>query len=149
MLGMLMSAGLDFLADMVKDKGEQVVNEVVKKTTGIDLTKTKTLSKEDITKLRANEKEILNMVLKDKQNARNMAVELANSNGSWLVKNTGSIIGLFVTISSFVLFALLLSGKLDINNSNVALIAGYAGGYISTILSFYFGSSKTEADRIK
>jgi hypothetical protein len=77
-----------------------------------------------------------------------MNVELSKSD-SWLVKNTGSILALFVTLSTFTLFGLLLSGKLTIDNPNVALIAGFVGGYVTTILSFYFGSSKTEADKVR
>ena len=77
-----------------------------------------------------------------------MAIELGKSD-SWLLKNTGSLIGIFTVVSSFVLFVLLLNGTLSIENSTVAIIVGFVGGYVSQILSFYYGSSKNEADKDK
>jgi hypothetical protein len=59
------------------------------------------------------------------------------------------MIAIFTVLAVFALFGLLLNGNLSIENSNVAMIVGFAGGYVTQILSFYFGSSKTEADKLK
>ena len=150
-LGLLANAGVNLVEKFV-GAGEDKAIEVIKEKTGIDLAKKQNLSQEDILKLKEFENKNKEFLLKqielanaDRDSARNMNIELSKSD-SWLVKNTGSILALFVTLSTFVLFGLLLNGNLTIDNPNVALIAGFVGGYVTTILSFYFGSSKTESD---
>ncbi len=144
MIGTLVSLGLD----LFKDKAEDVVFAGIKKATGIDLTGVNPaeLSEAQINKIKAAEANIakeMELIYADKDSARRMAVELGKSD-SWLLKNSGSMIGLFVVIMSMSLFGLLLSGQLTIANSNVAMIVGFAGGYITQVLSFYFGSSKNK-----
>jgi len=148
---MLASAGMDLVSKFI-DTGKDKAVEVLKEKTGIDLSKKDRLSQSEILKLKEFENKNKEFLLKqielanaDRDSARNMSIELSKSD-SWLVKNTGSILALFVTLSTFILFGLLLNGNLTIDNPNVALIAGFVGGYVTTILSFYFGSSKTEAD---
>jgi len=145
----LASAGMDLVSKFI-DTGEDKAIEVIKEKTGVDLSKEP--SEKDFIKLRQFEQYNKDFLLKqielmnqDRDSARNMNIELSKSD-SWLVKNTGSILALFVTLSTFTLFGLLLSDNLTIDNPNVALISGFVGGYVTTILSFYFGSSKTEAD---
>ncbi len=148
---MLASAGMDLVSKFI-DTGKDKAVEVLKEKTGIDLSKKDRLSQSEILKLKEFENKNKEFLLKqielanaDRDSARKMNIELSKSD-SWLVKNTGSILALFVTLSTFILFGLLLNGNLTIDNPNVALIAGFVGGYVTTILSFYFGSSKTEAD---
>ena len=144
-LGALLSAGINIF----KDATEEMALKGIKKVTGLDLSKKKELSKSDIATIRRNEVAIskeLELIYEDKQSAREMTVELSKSD-SWLLKNTGSLIGIFTVVSSFVLFVLLLNGTLSIENSTVAIIVGFVGGYVSQILSFYYGSSKNEADK--
>jgi len=150
---MLEAAGSKLLSKLI-NTGSEKAKEFIEKKTGVNLDKEP--SNEDVKKLvefeKKNSEEIqkrLESILKDKQNAREMNVELSNSNGSWLIKNTGSIIALTTIIAVFALFGLLLHGDLSIENPNVSLICGYAGGYVMAILSFYFGSSKTEADKVR
>jgi len=145
----LANAGLDLLSNLINEGEDKAIN-LIKDKTGIDLSKPP--SKDDILKLKEfeekNKELILNqleLILKDKQSARNMSIELSKSS-SWLLKNTGSLIALFVVTAGFILFILLLLNMLSIDNPNVAMILGFVGGYITQILSFYFGSSKTEAD---
>ena len=144
-LGALLEAGISIF----KDATEVVALKGIKKVTGLDLSKKKELSKSDIAIIKRNEASLLKemeLIYEDKQSARNMAIELGKSD-SWLLKNTGSLIGIFTVVSSFVLFVLLLNGTLSIENSTVAIIVGFVGGYVSQILSFYYGSSKNEADK--
>ena len=144
----LLGLGIGFITNLVKDKGQDLAIEGIKKATGIDLSTKKELTPNERQLLIASEQRILReteLIYIDKQNARNMSIELSKSN-SWLLKNAGSLIALFVVSACFGLFVLLLKGSLSIENSNVAMIVGFAGGYISQILSFYFGSSKEQAD---
>ena len=145
----LTNAGIDLVSKFI-DTGKDKAIEIIKERTSVDLSKEP--SNEDLIKLKEFEKNNRDFLLKqielmnqDRDSARKMSVELSKSD-SWLVKNTGSILALFVTLSTFTLFGLLLNGNLTIDNPNVALISGFVGGYVTTILSFYFGSSKTEAD---
>lgn len=154
-LGLLANAGVNLVEKFV-GAGKDKAIEVIKEKTGIDLSKKQNLSQEDILKLKEFEnknKEFLlretEAFLKDKQNARNMAIEISKNGKDWLVRNTGSLIALFVVTAVFILFGLLLNGNLSIENSNVAMIVGFTGGYVTQILSFYFGSSKTEADKVR
>jgi len=149
---MLADAGMNLVSKFI-DTGKDKAIKVIKEKTGVDLSKEP--SKEDFIKLKEFENKNKEFLLKqielmnqDRDSARNMSIELSKSN-SWLVKNTGSILALFVTLSTFILFGLLLNGTLTIDNPNVALIAGFVGGYVTTILSFYFGSSKLEADKVR
>jgi len=148
----LANAGLNLLSDLI-DNGKEEAVKVIENKTGVKL-KPK-LTKVEIDKLKEFEQnnqklllEELKTYIKDKESARKMQVELSKSN-SWLLKHTGSIIALITIICGFSMFALLLEGKFSIDNPNVALIAGFVGGYITNILSFYFGSSKNEADKAK
>jgi len=141
-VGMLAKAGFDYLAEA----GEDAAREAVKKATGINLDEKSELTESDLQKIKSRENAIteqLNIILADKHNARNMAIELSKSD-SFLLKNTGSMIGIFTIITSFVLFVFILSGNLDTNNPNVSLILGFAGGYITQILSFYYGATKNK-----
>ena len=131
---------------------ENVVVSGVKKVTGIDLDKKTELTADEIERIKKAEFTIgeeLKQILIDKQNARLANVAIQNSDTGWLVKNTGSMIALMIIIAVFGLFGLLLNGQLDIANSNVALIAGFSGGYVSSVIAFYFGSSKNESDKSK
>jgi len=147
---MLAKAGAGLLGDLI-NTGSDKAKEFIEQKTGVKLDSEP--SEKDVKKLVEFEKQNKQLILdkmeaifKDKQNAREMNIEIANSNGGWLLKNTGSMIALITILSVFTLFGMLLSGNLSIENPNVSLICGYAGGYVMAILSFYFGSSKTEAD---
>jgi hypothetical protein len=148
---MIVEALLEAGISIFKNATEEVALEGIRKVTGLDLSKKRELNKSDIATIRRNEVALakeMELIYMDKQNARNMTIELSKSD-SWLLKNTGSLIGIFTVVSSFILFVLLLNGTLSIENSTVAIIVGFVGGYVSQILSFYYGSSKTEADKDK
>ena len=151
-LSILASEGLDLLHKFISSGSNEAV-DTVKKLTGVDLNRVNTLSQSHIQKLRQFEKDNKDFLIKqielrnkDTKNARDMIVKLSKTD-SWLLKNTGSILALVTVVFSFSLFALLLTGKLSLENPNVALIIGYLGGYVTHILSFYFGSSKNESDK--
>lgn len=145
----------DSRSDGVKELTNTVVGEVGKKLgvefkTKEDVVKHMATNPEDAVKLREIDAkfktDIEKMYLEDKQSARDTSVALQESTANWLVKSTGSMIAIGTIIASFTLFVLLLIGTIDMANPAVTLILGFAGGYITQILSFYFGSSKQHVD---
>ncbi len=145
----------DSRSDGVKELTQTVVQEAGKKL-GINFN-----TKEDVSNhLNANPVDAIKLkelddkyklsidelYLKDKSDARKMNVLIQQSK-DWLVRNAGSLIAIFVVVSTFGLWLCMLIGMTDsLNqsvlmsiNSSLTLSLGY-------VLSFYYGSSKTEAD---
>jgi nitrogen fixation/metabolism regulation signal transduction histidine kinase len=149
-LSMLAGLGIDFVKDMIADKGEDLVAQGIKKVTGIDVSKKTTLSTDEIITIKQSQKALskeLELIYADKQNARNMSIQLSKSK-SWLVANTGSLIAIFTVLSAFILDIIIL--YMVFNNQKVSpiltLIAGANNVKAGQVLSFYFGSSKEQAD---
>lgn len=86
----------------------------------------------------------------DKADSRNMNIELQRTKGSWLVKNTGSMVGMITIIGAFLLDIYILyhcfANSLDTLNPVITLIAGGASAKAIQVLSFYFGDNKAAAD---
>lgn len=157
---MILTAAITAITSMLADKGLGAVSkaieggadkaiELVSKKTGIDLSSKKELTAQDIEKLKVFQSthlKELEMFYADRADARNMNVKLQASK-DWLVRNAGSLISIFVVVSTFGLWLCMLVGITDnLNqtvlmsiNSSLTLSLGY-------VLSFYYGSSKTEAD---
>ena len=86
--------------------------------------------------------------LKDKQSARKMNSDLVASK-DWLVRNTGSLVAWFIIIGTVALdYLVAFDGLKDkVGDKEVLMfILGSMNTYTATVISFYFGSSKTEAD---
>jgi len=86
--------------------------------------------------------------LKDKSSARKMNSDLQVSK-DWLVRNTGSLIAWFIIIGTFILdYMVVFEGlKNEVGDKEVLMfILGSMNTYTAGVISFYFGSSKTEAD---
>ena len=143
MLGVLAGLGIDFVSDLIKDNGEDFVKEGIKKVTGIDLSKKKP-TKEEIQQIREMEVAIKNQVLEDRKNARSHSIGIQNSNAPMWVKLNKTLTGQVTILLCFTLFFFVLSGDIDLQNSNVALIVGASIGYVSQILSFLFGSTEVD-----
>lgn len=148
-VSMLAGKGLDLLSGAVESGADKAI-ELVSEKTGINL-KTKTaLNDDDIEKLKAfqeNNISELKLMYQDKQNARNMSIQLSNAK-SWLVANTGSLIALFTVLSAFALDMVMLYmvfKGLEVSPL-LTLIAGANNVKAGQVLSFYFGSSKEAAD---
>lgn len=147
MMSLLATAGLSFITDLIKDNGEDLVKQGIKKVTGIELKEG--LSPEQIEKLKQSQQEIIKQVYADRADARKMNIDLQVSK-DWLVRNTGSLLAIFVILSAFVLdvFILYQAIELGVNSLNpiVTLIAGATSTKAVQVLSFYFGDSKVNAD---
>ena len=86
--------------------------------------------------------------LEDKSSAREMNSNLQVSK-DWLVRNTGSLIAWFIIIGTFTLdYMVVFEGlKNEVGDKEVLMfILGSMNTYTAGVISFYFGSSKTEAD---
>ncbi len=86
--------------------------------------------------------------LGDKASARTMNVGLSASK-DWLVRNTGSLLAWVVVAGTFTLdYMVAFEGlKETVADKEILMfILGSMNTYTAGVISFYFGSSKTEAD---
>jgi len=154
-LGMLASAGLDLVKDFV-EAGKDKAAEVIKEKTGIDLTKTKKLTPQDIQKLKEFQEKNreflikqLELITKDKQNAREMRIETLTSDKTPLFsKIFPDVLAGVTVIATFVLFYIFASGRISTEQKDIILyILGMLSGITATIYAFYFGSSKGSQEK--
>ena len=85
---------------------------------------------------------------KDKQSARKMNSDLVASK-DWLVRNTGSLLAWFIVGGTVVLDYMIAFENLKdavADKEVLMFILGSMNTYTAGVVSFYFGSSKTEAD---
>jgi gas vesicle protein len=96
---------------------------------------------QDATKLKEIELRAKELLNQDRKDARDMNVRLQEY-GSWLVKNTASILAIGVVSLCFALFYMVLFGRLSLGEANTGMLIGGAIGFVTQVLSFYFGSSQ-------
>ena len=88
------------------------------------------------------------LYLEDKQSAREMNSNLVASK-DWLVRNTGSLLAWFIVIGTVALDYMIAFENLKdavADKEVLMFILGSMNTYTAGVISFYFGSSKTEAD---
>jgi len=86
--------------------------------------------------------------IEDKQSARKMNSDLVASK-DWLVRNTGSLLAWFIVIGTVALDYMIAFDNLKdavADKEVLMFILGSMNTYTAGVISFYFGSSKTEAD---
>jgi len=86
--------------------------------------------------------------IEDKQSARKMNSDLVASK-DWLVRNTGSLLAWFIVIGTVTLDYMIAFENLKdavADKEVLMFILGSMNTYTAGVISFYFGSSKTEAD---
>ena len=86
--------------------------------------------------------------LEDKQSARAMNSDLKASK-DWLVRNTGSLLAWIIVIGTIALDYMIAFDNLKdkvADKEVMMFILGSMNTYTAGVISFYFGSSKTEAD---
>jgi len=86
--------------------------------------------------------------IEDKQSARKMNSDLVASK-DWLVRNTGSLLAWFIVIGTVALDYMIAFENLKdavADKEVLMFILGSMNTYTAGVISFYFGSSKTEAD---
>jgi hypothetical protein len=146
---MLLSAIPGIVKLIQSDDKRETTKELISKVANklnVEPTKEKIMAHleanpEDSAKLKGIELEAEKLRYSDIANARDMNVNLQQSN-SWLAKNTGSVIAMVTMVLCFSLFAGVLFGKVELSEGNVGMLIGGAIGFVTQILSFYFGSSE-------
>ena len=139
---LLASVGIDFVKDLITDNGEELVKEGIKKVTGIDLQGKAEITPDERKAIIDAESQIKQQVFKDRESARKNEENIQNSNAPFLVKINKTIISQITLALCFILFFFVLTNQFNLQNSNVSLIVGACIGYVSQILSYYFGSAE-------
>lgn len=155
MIGTLLAgAGIKLFDKLIDNHGEDLVSKGIEKVTGIKLEGKTKLSPQEVQLINESELRIkeldfkkLSKILEDVADSRkhNISIQVAKD---WLVRNTGSILAIFTILSAFVLDVVILYMVFKGLNVDpiITLIAGANNIKAGQVLSFYFGSSKTEAD---
>jgi len=146
LLATLASNGLGMVADAVTKKGQEYVEDKLgidlsQKPTPATLTQWQSAAKE-------HEKDLLQMILSDKANARAMQVE-ALKQGDHLSKRFVYYFATFWSITSALYIAFITFGSIPEANVRFAdTILGFIlGTIIATIVQFFFGSSQGSKDK--
>ena len=98
---------------------------------------------EEAMKLRELELNAKKLIFADIASARDMNIRVQEM-GSFLAKNTSHILALVVIGLCFSLFYLVLIGAITLSEGNVGMLIGGGIGFVTQILSFYFGSSEVK-----
>lgn len=155
-LSTLAGLGIDFVVDLMKDKGQDLAIEGIKKVTGIDLSKEEKLTPEQIEKIKAHEVQIktldfkeLELQQKNTDSARAMNSNIQDSaNASPLAKVAAyyidfAIIGATIAVGMSLFF-------FDIPNANKELAYMMFGSLMTlsgTIINFHRGSTQGSKDK--
>ena len=146
--GLIASLGMKLFDSYAED----VIVGGIKKVTGIDLEGKQELKPHEIETIKRAESMLakeLELIYADKDSAREMNRVLQTSK-DWLVRNMGSLIAGVTVILTFMLDGYVLHQGISLGmealNPIVTLISGAMTTRVMTIYSFYYGSSKNEAD---
>jgi hypothetical protein len=155
LLPMLAGLGIDFVKDLIDDNGEDLVKEGIKKVTGIDLSKKKELTPQEVQaikeaefKLRELDYKELELESKDRDSARNMQVAALNQEDLFS-KRFVYYYASFITFVSFAYIFFITFGSIPEANVRFAdTILGFLLGVgLSNIIVYFFGSSKGSKDK--
>ena len=158
LIGMLAEAGMSLVSSFI-DKGKDEAIKFIKEKTGIDLSAKKTLTPEEVQKLKEFEiknKELIlqkiNMYLADTQDARKTFTALNTSEKTPLFnKLFPNILAGLTVVLTFALFYMFAQGNFEGAKKDIVVyILGVLSTITTQIFAFYFGSSmgskeKTEA----
>ena len=150
-LSLLAGLGIDFVKDLIEEKGDVLVTEGIKKVTGIDLTKKKELTTEEILAIKEAEAQIRNLdfeklklEFQNTDSARVMNSNIQTSaNSSTLAKNAAYYID-FAIISATIFVGILLFAKSipDANKELAYMMFGSLMTLSGTIINFHRGSTQ-------
>lgn len=163
LLPMIAGLGIDFIKDLITDNGEELVKEGIKKVTGIDLSKKKELTADEVIKIKEVEfklKELdfeeLKLSVQNTDSARNMNVEIQTSeNASSIAKNAAYYIDFAIIGGTLLVGAMLFFFGIPESNKDLAYtMFGSLITLSGTIINFHRGSSqgsknKTDASHMK
>ena len=157
-LSTLAGVGISFISDLIKDNGEDLVKEGIKKVTGIDLTKKKELTAEEINAIRLAEVELRNLDFKQ------LELEMENTNSARDMQKTAlnqedtfskRFVYYYAIVMTVFTFSYIIAITfVPIPESSVRFadtVLGFLLGVgLASIINYFYGSSsgsksKTEA----
>ena len=157
-LSTLAGVGISFISDLIKDNGEDLVKEGIKKVTGIDLTKKKELTAEEIKAIRLAEVELRNLDFKQ------LELEMENTNSARDMQKTAlnqedtfskRFVYYYAIVMTVFTFSYIIAITfVPIPESSVRFadtVLGFLLGVgLASIINYFYGSSsgsksKTEA----
>lgn len=150
-LAQLASAGMQKVVDSVLDKGVAHVEEKLGITLNPDADGK--LSNEKIATLKEaamkHEEFLVEQEVKDRSNARQREVDIAsNENVPLINKIITPALAIFVVLSSFILFGILIFVDVRPEAKDILIyILGVLSAAVTQILSYYFGSSQGSKDK--
>ena len=155
----LYSIGTNLLSSLVSEN-EEKAKKFIESKTGVKLNDISKLTPDELTRLSDFEEENKELIMQkfkeflmDKQNARQMNIEIANSSTPVFKKVFPEILALMFVVLSFVIMFVVVFNKVDnINKDLLMLLVGSILNAVTMILSFYFGSSlgsKIKDERLK
>jgi len=90
----------------------------------------------------AFEQEIIAMEMADRASAREREIHINQSeHSSWLAKNTASLIALSYTLFNFIIYVMILSGSIKVNENMAILIVNSITNIAMLIVGYYYGAS--------
>ena len=157
-LSTLAGVGISFISDLIKDNGEDLVKEGIKKVTGIDLAKKKELTAEEINAIRLAEVELRNLDFKQ------LELEMENTNSARDMQKTAlnqedtfskRFVYYYAIVMTVFTFSYIIAITfVPIPESSVRFadtVLGFLLGVgLASIINYFYGSSsgsksKTEA----
>lgn len=151
MLGLLASYGLDFIKDIIKDKGEDLALEGIKQVTGIDLKGKTELTPEEVASIKESQNKILEYHQKNTADARSMYKEKSDTADSIALSISKWNLPLIV-----ILIIINVAATELLNDVKLAIVSNFIGIAIktlfderATVINFFFGSSQGSKDKSK
>lgn len=146
-VSMLKKKGLQTVAEVALSKGQDYVEEKL----GVKLSRN--MSEEDLLELkkRAMEHEEFKLTQQnaDRDSARKREVAIASDEKvPYINKVITPVLALFMTILTFIIFSVIIFVEIDTASKDILIyILGVLSACLTQILSYYFGSSSSEANR--
>ena len=153
----LLSLGIDYVTNMVKEHGEDLAVEAIKKVTNIDLKSTEP-TVEDIVAIKKAEKDVLaldfeklKLAQENTNSAREMNVEIQTSeNSSSLAKNAAYYLDFAIVGATIAVGFCLFFFEIPVENTELAYtMFGSLLTLSSTVINFHRGSSHGSKEKSK
>lgn len=147
----LAGLGIDFVTDLIKDKGEDLVIDGIKSVTGIDLKGKTKLTPDEIQKIKDSEIKIKEIDFKNTDSARRMNTEIqVSENTSALAKNAAYYLDFMIVGASIIVGFILFFKQIPVENKELAYtLFGSLLTMSATILNFHRGSTQGSKDKTK
>lgn len=90
-------------------------------------------------------------LLKDTQSARESNVKIQESDkASWLAKNVGYLLDIFFPIVLAIVLIMIFNNAVPEENKEIFyMLAGLLGGYVSQVINFHRGTSRSSESKQK